>query len=110
MDSVEQWRVLIKRLLTEHSELPYNEKDVDSQLVFDGDRDSYLLVVVGWRGSERLHGIHLHLDIREGKIWIQYDGTEHGIARALVEAGVPKDRIVLGFKPPRLRQYTGYAA
>lgn len=110
MDSIPQWRTLIERLLTEHSELPYSEKDVESQLIFDRDRDRYLLVVIGWHGSERLHGIHIHLDIHEERIWIQYDGTEHGIAHDLVAAGVPKDHIVLGFKPPHLRQYTGYAA
>ncbi len=40
----------------------------------------------------------------------QYDGTEHGLANELVEAGVPRDRIVLGFKPPEVRPYTGFAA
>jgi hypothetical protein len=33
-------------------------------------------------------------------------GTERGVANDLVEAGVPKERIVLGFQPP----YTGFAA
>ena len=51
----------------------------------------------------------LHLDIRDGKIWIQHDGTYDGIANALVEAGIPRDRIVLAFKPPDIRQYTGFA-
>ncbi|HEX7447902.1 MAG TPA: element excision factor XisI family protein [Pirellulales bacterium] len=32
----------------------------------------------------------IHVDIRGGKIWIQHDGTEDGIADRLVEAGVPK--------------------
>lgn len=110
MDSLDEWRALIERLLTEVAALPYDEPDVESRLVFDRSRDSYLVVEVGWQGEERMHGIHLHLDIIDGKIWIQYDGTEHGIAHDLVAAGVPKDRIVLGFKPPRWRSYTGYAA
>jgi hypothetical protein len=37
------------------------------------------------------------------------DGTEHGIADDLTEAGIPKDHIVLGFREPELRQYTGYS-
>ena len=51
----------------------------------------------------------IHLDIIDGKIWIQRDGTEHGIATDLLEAGVPKEHIVLGFKSPEMRQYTEFA-
>jgi XisI protein len=43
------------------------------------------------------------------KIWIQRDGTEAGIAIALVEASIPKDQIVLGFRPPEIRRHTDYA-
>lgn len=110
MDSLDAWRDLIERLLRERAALPYANKELLSKVVFDRTHDSYMLVEVGWQGSERLHGIHMHLDIIDGRIWIQYDGTEHGIAHDLVAAGVPKDRIVLGFKPPKWRPYTGYAA
>jgi hypothetical protein len=51
----------------------------------------------------------LHLDIRQGKIWIQHDGTEAGIAEELVKAGIPRDRIVLAFKPPDICPHTGFA-
>ncbi len=44
-----------------------------------------------------------------GKIWIQHDGTESGIADELEEAGIPKNKIVLGFRSPDVRKYTGYA-
>ena len=55
------------------------------------------------------HGCIVHIDIINGKIWIQRDGTEHGIADELTGAGIPKDHIILGFREPELRQYTGYA-
>jgi XisI protein len=41
--------------------------------------------------------------------WIQRDGTEHGIARELVEAGVTKDRIVLAFRSLEMRRMTDFA-
>jgi hypothetical protein len=110
MDSIDAWRDLIERLLIERAALPYDNVQVQSRLVFDRARDSYMLVEVGWQEQERMHGIHLHLDIIDGRIWIQYDGTEHGFAHDLVAAGVPKDRIVLGFRPPQWRAHTGYAA
>lgn len=39
-----------------------------------------------------------HLEIKDGKIWIQEDNTESGIATDLEAAGVPKEDIVLGFR------------
>lgn len=45
----------------------------------------------------------------DGKIWVQYDGTEEGVATELVDAGVPKVDIVLGFRHPSVRQYTEFA-
>ncbi|NEO59054.1 MAG: XisI protein [Moorea sp. SIO4G2] len=50
----------------------------------------------------------VHGSIRDGKIWIHYDGIEDGITDELVASGVPKDRIVLAFHPPEIRKHTGY--
>lgn len=40
---------------------------------------------------------------------MQRGGTEDGIANELVEAGIPKEEIVLGFHEPGVRKYTGFA-
>jgi hypothetical protein len=63
---------------------------------------------VGWRNQRRIYGPVLHLDIMDNKIWIQQDGTEVGIANELVELGVPKQDIVLGFDPPNLRKLSKF--
>ena len=63
----------------------------------------------GWSNSYRIHGSAIHIDIRDGKIWIQHDGTEAGVANPLVEAGIPHDKIVLAFQAPNLRQYSDFA-
>jgi hypothetical protein len=42
-------------------------------------------------------------------VWVQRDGTEYGVTNDLVEAGIPKSDIVLGFHQPDVRQYTGFA-
>jgi hypothetical protein len=83
--------------------------DLQKKAVFDDDRNVYLVLVYGWEAVRRLHGCLAHLEIIGDKIWIQEDGTEYGIATDLVAAGVPKDRIVLGFKTPRTRRHTGFA-
>jgi hypothetical protein len=63
---------------------------------------------VGW-DKHRVHGCVVHIDLIDGKCWIQRDGTETGIARDLVAAEIPKDRIVLAFKSPEIRPHTSYA-
>lgn len=45
----------------------------------------------------------------DGKVWVQRDGTEDGIANELVQAGIAKEDIVLGFHKPAVRPYTGSA-
>jgi hypothetical protein len=110
MDPLDPWRDAIERILTEHAAVPASYGSIRSELVFDRRRDSYLLVDTGWKGYERIHEALIHVDLIDGKIWIQYDGTEEGIATQLVAAGVPHDRIVLAFKHPTIRKHGDFAA
>jgi hypothetical protein len=66
------------------------------------------LLDVGWEGLKRVYNCFIHLDIKDGKIWIQRNTTELDIAQALVEIGVSKEDIILGLHPPYKRPYTGY--
>jgi len=109
MDSLETYREIIERVLSDYAAVPYAHGDFKTELVFDRVRDRYLLIDVGWDGKRRVHGCIVHIDIIDGKLWIQRDGTEQGIALDLEQDGIPKEHIVLGFREPELRQYTGYA-
>lgn len=108
MATIDEYRQYIKNLLTARAKLVW-DKRIKAETIFDPERDHYQLIYVGWIDSKRVYGPVLHLDIIDGKIWIQQDGTEVGIANELVELGVPKHDIVLGFNPPKLRQYTDFA-
>jgi hypothetical protein len=108
MDTLD-YRQIIERILSEYAAIPYAHGDFKSEVVFDRTHDRYLLINVGWDKKRRVHGCIVHIDVIDGKIWIQRDGTEQGIALDLEIAGVPKEQIVLGFREPELRQYTGYA-
>jgi hypothetical protein len=56
-----------------------------------------------------VYGCVIHVDIKDGKIWIQRDRTEVGVANELVNAGFPKQDIVLAFKAPYKRKFTEFA-
>ncbi len=111
MDKVATYRQYIQQLLRARAERSMRYDDqVEAQTIFDTERDHYQLVYVGWKlNGLRDYGCLLHLDIKDDKIWIQYDGTDGGIAYQLVELGVPKEDIVLGFQPDHVRPYTEFA-
>jgi len=109
MDTLDTYRQYIEQLMTDRASRVWDQR-VMAQTIFDRERDHYQLVHVGWFGSsKRIYGVVLHVDIIDGKIWVQQDGTETGIAVELHELGVPKDQIVLGFDPPLTRHMTGFA-
>ncbi len=110
--AIEEYRKYIRQLLSERAQRSANqyrnEKEYEVQAIFDTEHDHYQLLRVGWRNDRRQFGCILHLDIKNGKIWIQHDGTEIGIANQLVELGVPKQDIILAFHEPEVRQYTDF--
>lgn len=110
MDTLERYRQIIRDLLLPMTERQYSGLDVTNEAVFDTVNDHYLIVSVGWEGNvRRIYHTLVHLDILNGKVWIQRDGTEDGIGYDLEEAGIPKSDIVPAFHPLDVRPYTGYA-
>ena len=108
MDKAALYRSRIKEVIKRHS-IPSPYGDSEIQNIFDTEHDHYQLVHAGWSKKERQYGCIMHFDIKDGKIWIQHDGTEIGVANELVELGVPKEDIVLAYHPPYKRPYTGFA-
>ena len=109
MDRLSEYRQLIRDLITDHTKVPYKHGDIRFETVFDSESDRYLLMILGRENKRYEHGCLLHVGIIDGKIWIQRDGTEEGFATQLVEAGVPKTQIVLGFKSPERLKDTEFA-
>lgn len=110
MDKLNRYREIVKHIVQEYgSWFPKNEH-VQTEVVVNPDIDHYEVVRVGWEGERRIHHSSIHLDIIDGKVWIQDDRTNRPVADALLEAGVPHEDIVLAFHPPEVRQYTDFAA
>jgi hypothetical protein len=102
-------RELVEAILDEYARVPYAHGEVGFETVFDREQDRYLLMLVGFEGGKRVHGCLIHVNIVDGKFWIQRDGTEYGIARELLDRGVPHDRIVLAFQAPESRKFGEFA-
>lgn len=104
-----QYRQIIKNVIEEYADFFGNDEQVKVEMVLDEKNDHYLLVETGWKNGYRIYGTLLHLDLIDGKVWIQHDGTEEEVANDLVAAGIPKSHIILGFKAPEVRKYTEFA-
>ncbi len=110
MVPVDELRRLVRTIIEGHGKHRPSHGDIDAVVIFDEARDQYELLHVGWDATGRVHAVVLHARIVDGRVWVEQDGTEYGIARELRDAVVPKEQIVLAFQPQRLRSLTGYAA
>jgi hypothetical protein len=104
VDQLDEIRNTIERVLLAYTKIPYAYGEVVTEAVFDRERDRYVLMNVGWdQNNRRVHGALVHLDLVDGRIWIQRDGLEEGIAVELYRAGIPKDRFVFALRPAEVR-------
>lgn len=109
MASLEHYRTSVQQLLTEYAQRRTEKGDVEIQTIFDVERDHYQLMYIGWENQHRVFGPVMHVDIKNSKVWIQWNGTEESIADDLMALGVAREDIVLGFHPPFMREYTDFA-
>ena len=113
MDKVENYRENIQELLTELSQAKMlgaeKADEFETQVIFDTKNDHYQLLHLGWQNQKRTYGVSIHIDIKNGKIWIQRNSTDIDIAHELIAKGVPTTDIVLGLQAPSLRKYTEFA-
>lgn len=109
MDKVDEYRQIIKDIVSRHAQMKYSHGEIERLPVCDEEQDSYLLLSIGWDGRRRVHSVVFHLRIRDGKIWVEDDWTEYGVAGELLDAGISNDEIVLGFHSAEKRPYTEFA-
>jgi len=110
MDKLAQYRAYVQEVLQKYTSYPSTDPQIEKQLLCDTQHDHYQLLYLGWIDNRHHEFSCLaHVDIKDSKIWIQWDTTEAGIANKLVELGVPKQDIVLAFQPPYKRPLTEFA-
>lgn len=108
MASVKEYPEIVRDLIEEYATHQPAHGEIDVKAIIDAEKGQYQVMHVGWQGRSRIHGAPIHIELIGDKVWIQYDGTSPGVALELVEAGIPKEDIVLGFRPPHIRPHTGF--
>ena len=110
MDKLEKFRQIVQKVLLPYCGIKYANGDFQNKPVFDRENDSYLIVSQGWeKNGKRHHDCLIDIEIRNGKLWIQCDGSPYGIANELEQEGIAKSEIVLAFHEPEVLKFTEYA-
>lgn len=109
MDRINEYIQIIRRVLQEVADYVPNEEGVRKKIIVDDLNGHYQLLQTGWKNRRRIHGTLLHIDVRDGKVWVEHDGTNPEIVQDLLDAGIPAHDMVLGFHPPQLRHHTEFA-
>lgn len=84
---------------------------VETVTVLDPEHDQYGLFQVGWQSDapRRVLRPVFFARIKGGKVWVEEDNTDFTLADLLMDAGVRREDIVLGFLHPDERRYSDFA-
>jgi hypothetical protein len=105
MDRIDEYRQIVERIVRQHQEAEPPDDQVEVIRICDSVGSHYLLMELGWQPPRRVYHVIFHLRLVEDKIHIEQDWTEYGVARELVEAGIPTEAVELMFQPPEMRPH-----
>lgn len=112
MDKIKKYQIIIKDFLKTQASIrvPTLPK-IEYQVIVDNENNHFQLVMTGWDAKDHfVYSVLFHFDIKpDGKVWILVNNTDLLVAEELIERGVLKSDIVLGFHSEMVRPFTGYA-
>lgn len=109
MEKIAHYQTIIKSVLAAYLATMPSDSDEEVYLVEDDTKQNYLIYHNAWRHDSRSYGCLLHVRIKNGKVYVEYDGTDEAFADVFAESGIPKQDIVLAFHAPAKRPYTDFA-
>ena len=89
MDNLNRYRHIIRELIQRYAQHKPACGEVQIEVIFDETNDHYELIYAGWNGPYRIHGSVLHIDIRQEKVWIQYDGQRTALLKSVSKRVFP---------------------
>jgi len=110
MDKITQYRQSVETVLSDFiAYISGSPSTTDRFMVADNEQDTYLVFDLGWQKRHRIRSMPILIRIINDKVWVEADNTDYIFVDRLLEAGIPKEDIVLAFHPPEMRKYTEFA-
>lgn len=110
MDKLKKYQQIVINYLNTQKERSgsSSRQDIVPHIIIDKENNHFQFLKIGWHRKQFVFAVIHHFEIKNNKIWIQQNNTEQEIAEILLEQGVPPADIVLGFRSPYARQFTGF--
>ena len=110
MDKLTHYKEVITSILDKYQrQKPAGLEAIDNEVIIDEKTQQYILMRVGFENDRRVHYCVFHFAIKNDKIWLEEDTTDIPVAQLLLDAGIPKEDIVLAFHAPYRRELSGFA-
>jgi len=109
MEKLARHSAILTQLIAQEAQRVSTHPEIEVCQICDPVRHHYQLLYLGWQGVKRVFTPMIHLRLHNGKVWVEQDGTEDGVANHLLAAGIPREEIVLAFYSPQKRPYTEFA-
>ncbi|NET10140.1 MAG: XisI protein [Symploca sp. SIO2B6] len=109
LNELKQYRQAIQTFLQDYVASRNIHAETDIDLICDQERDRYLVLDIGWNGTQRIHHCIFHFDIKDDKVWIQENNTDIEVDQELEEMGISRKDMVVGFHHPSMREYSDFA-
>jgi hypothetical protein len=110
MDKISNYKKILQDIFEyQAKKFHYPLPDVGSRAYIGEDKNHFILMDIGWKGKRYIHRILYTVEIINDKIWIHEDNTDTDLIGQLLDKGVPKKDIVLGFVPVYAREIEGFS-
>jgi hypothetical protein len=110
VDKLDYYRQILQQVVEHHAAMPAEPAHIESLPICDPIHGDYLLMDVDRSPKGGPGAIVIHLRLKDGKVLIECDGIEYGIAQDLIEAGVLPEDIVFSFYSNEHEPYSQMAA
>lgn len=110
MEKLEKYHEILQSIILRYAKFNPSYSKTEWLPICDHERGAYLLIDVGWEeNEERTYLTVFHFRIKNDKIYVEQDNTDANPVGQMLDAGVPKEDIVLAFYSPSHRKLTDFA-
>jgi hypothetical protein len=110
MEKLKKYQEILQSIILRYAEYNPSYSKTEWLPICDDERGEYLLVDVGWEDNEeRTYLTVFHFRIKNDKIYVEQDNTDASPVQQMLDAGIPKEDIVLAFYAPSHRKLTDFA-
>ena len=117
MDNLEKKIKKHQKVLTNYVEQLAKERNESLgstggyQAITDTKHNQFQLIHISWYERQFYFKVLLHFSIHPetSNIWVQQNNTEIPLDIDFGNMGIPKSRLVLGFRPADMRELSGFA-